>query len=116
MKIRSSYVANSSSSSFVVIGISVSEIENGKYIGNSSYEEDTTLEFEKKLCSVDNNLTYGGEYTNKLGIEIEKFIYKYKDAKIGDMKSIAANEINKVFGTSFTEKDMVYYEEGWYNG
>lgn len=32
------------------------------------------------------------------------------------VKEFVAEKLNAVFGTSFTAKDINYYEEGWYDG
>ena len=43
-------------------------------------------------------------------------INKFPNEKIGDIKKIVAREFNKKFGTNFTEKDIDYFESGWYDG
>ena len=48
-----------------------------------------------------------------VGIEPTTFIEQFPDAKFSETKKIVAEELNKKFGTNFTEKDIKYFKEGW---
>jgi hypothetical protein len=40
----------------------------------------------------------------------------FPDAKIGEMRAIAARELSRVFGEEIPVSAVNYIEEGWYNG
>jgi hypothetical protein len=64
----------------------------------------------------DDIISMGGQEYDEVGIEPTVFIKKFPEEKIGDIKKITARELNKKFGTNFTEKDINYFESGWYDG
>ena len=61
-------------------------------------------------------ISVGGYDRDEVGIRPTEFIAQFPDEKIGDIKKIVARELNKKFGTKFKEKDISYFESGWYNG
>jgi len=97
LKIRAGFVTNSSSSSFVCLGV------NAEKLNCSGF-------YRKGL------VTIGGSTDDVIGIEIETLLDKFQDRKVSELKGIVADELNTLFNTSFTEKDIFYYEEGWYEG
>lgn len=58
----------------------------------------------------------GGPDYDFVGLPISTIFDKFPDLRIGDIRKMVADKLNTRFGTSFTEDDISYFEEGWYDG
>ena len=63
-----------------------------------------------------NHISVGGECHDATGITIANLMAHFPDVRFGDAGDFVAKQINELFGTEFTAKDMELIEEGWYNG
>jgi hypothetical protein len=125
-KIRLSFVANSSSSSFVLYGISAQkyqndlieacyqkELKNNPELDRGDFEMYFYLSeaIDDKIVSIEGQSDY--EY---IGVSPESLRENFPDATFKETFSIAAKEISRVLGVEVTQSEIGYHEDGWYDG
>ena len=144
MKIRNGFVTNSSSTSFACFGVCKEDINISKqaylnmfYRYVLDHQESSWFKLknvdienmtdEEKINFIRNEISdyelyecglieVGGQENDEVGITISSIVRNFPDENIGNIKTIVAEELNKQFGTNFSEKDISYFESGWYDG
>jgi hypothetical protein len=99
MKIRRDFITNSSSSCFVCWGICTYNKEEFAGVDNP-----------------DAPFEVGGSDRQFMGITMGTLLGIAPMLSIENIKKFVAGLFNEYYHTNFTEKDISFIEEGWYNG
>ena len=101
MKIRNGFVSNSSSSSFVIMGVKTTDLDTP--------EKDYKSKLVFEMCGIDNyrDEHFCGAYPNSM-----------KDNEtLREFKQRILDEINQFgFSQTFTMEDLTWWEDAGYNG
>ena len=103
MKIRTGFVSNSSSSSFVAWGVSIDKIQIPDGVDEWDYFEE-------------NGFTLGGQEQDFVGLTVRTIENDYSYLKVGEIRGFVATKLNQAFGTHFSANEIAFDQEGWYNG
>jgi len=78
---------------------------------------DEKIDYAENNCDIEYgkeeiiNSGFEGEY---IGIPVSWLTENAPELKFKEVKDFVAGRLNKVYGTSFTEEDIEYFEESWY--
>jgi len=106
MKIRESFITNSSSASFVCFGI---------HLGEEPTKEDYPFLDEEDWYKGDKVKMSGPDYDRAIGVPFERIMKDFSNRRVEELRGLAAQLMNEELGTSFSEEDIKYIEIGWDN-
>ena len=106
MKIRESFITNSSSASFVCFGI---------HLGDDPTKEEYPFLNEDDWYYGDLIEMSGPDYDRAIGLTFEKIQKDFSNRRVEELGGLAAQLMNKELGTELTEDNIEYIEIGWDN-
>lgn len=63
-----------------------------------------------------NGFQCGGSENDIVGLSPTWIEKNLPDLKFGEIRKVVADRLNSTFGSNFSDNDIEYYEEGWYDG
>jgi hypothetical protein len=94
-----------------------------KYAKLLAMNDEEKIEYGEEIIENDSESFYGkdcisigGQENDEVGIEVSTMEKNFKDVKFSNVRNFVAKKLNEIFGTNFTDKDISYFESGWYDG
>ena len=106
MKIRESFITNSSSASFVCFGI---------HLGDEPTNEEYSFLDDCGWYNGDKVVMSGPDYDRAIGLTFERIQKDFSNRRVEELRGLAAQLMNEELGTEFTEEEIEYIEIGWDN-